>query len=77
MTFCSICGRASLNENEYCRYHKEASDNLQSSFESWRKASGVSWDEYIKSLCQTDETGQWVREVAEQIRSGDGPSTAT
>ena len=77
MTFCIICGRGSLNDDGYCRYHKEALDNLQSSFENWREASGVSWEEYIEHLCQIDETGQWVHEVAEQIRSGDAPLTPT
>jgi len=74
VTFCTICGRASFNEDEYCRYHKAALDNLQSSFESWKRTSDMSWEEYIERLCQLEETGQWVREVAVQIRSGDGPS---
>ena len=73
--FCKICGRDSSGENEYCRYHQEALENLQSAYEDWQKASGVSWEEYIESICGIDEAGQWVQEVAEQIRSGDGPST--
>ena len=77
MTFCTICGRVALDRIDLCRYHQEALDNLHSSFEIWRKASGVSWEEYIKVLCEIDETGHWVREVAEQIKSGDGPSRAT
>ena len=77
MTFCTICGRVASDKTDFCRYHQEALDNLQSSFENWRKASGVSWEEYIEQLCQLDETGRWVHEVAEQIRSGDGLSTMT
>lgn len=77
MTFCTICGRASLDNMEYCRYHQEALNNLRSSYEEWREASGVSWKEYIERLCEIDETGQWVHEVADQIRSEDGPSTMT
>jgi len=77
VTFCSICGRASSNESEFCRYHQEARDCLQSSYERWRKACGVSWEEYIERLCQISETGLWVLEVAEQIRSGNGPSITT
>ncbi|MFW9787119.1 MAG: hypothetical protein ACFFE2_10970 [Candidatus Thorarchaeota archaeon] len=77
MIFCSICGRLSVNEDGYCRYHQDALDNLQSSYEVWRQTSGVSWDEYIDSICELEETGRWVREVAEQIRSGDGPAGLT
>jgi hypothetical protein len=77
MTFCIICGRDIETGNDFCRYHQEALDNLRSSFENWRKACDVNWDEYIDLLCQIEETGRWVREVAEQIRSGNGPSTTT
>jgi hypothetical protein len=77
MTFCSICGRVALGELEFCRYHQEALDNLQSSYDTWRKASGASWEEYIEMLCQIDETGRWVRDVAEQIKPEDGPSAVT
>ncbi|MFW9962131.1 MAG: hypothetical protein ACFFCX_01080 [Candidatus Sifarchaeia archaeon] len=77
MISCIICGRVTVLESEFCRYHQEALNNLRSSFENWRKASDVSWEEYIELLCQIDETGQWVREIAEQIRSGNGPSEST
>ena len=73
--FCKICGRDSSGENGYCRYHQEALENLQSAYEDWQRASGVSWEEYINSICGIDEAGQWVQEVAEEIRSGDNPST--
>ncbi|MGY5856316.1 MAG: hypothetical protein RTS72_06925 [Candidatus Thorarchaeota archaeon] len=77
MTICTICGRLAVNECEYCGYHQEALNNLQSSYEHWKKASGVSWEEYIEKLCQVEETGRWVLDVAEQIRSRDGLSTPT
>jgi len=74
---CTICGREALREGSLCRYHQEALDNIHSSFESWRKANGLSWEEYIEVLCEIDETGQWVREVAEQIKSENDPSKET
>ena len=77
MTFCKVCGRTAVEEGVLCQYHQSALDNLHSSFEAWKKASGVSWEEYVEGLCEIDETGQWVYEVADQIRSGDGPSTVT
>ncbi len=77
MTFCTICGRAALKKNDYCNYHQDALDNLKSSYENWRKASGVSWEEYVEKLSQIEETGRWVLDVVEQIRSGDDLSTPT
>ena len=77
MTLCEICGRTVLKESEYCHYHQEALDNLQSSYENWKKASGVSWNEYIEILCQIEETGRWVHDVAEIIKSRDDLSTPT
>ena len=77
MTFCTICGRASLNESDYCQYHQEALNNLRSSYEHWKKASGASWEEYIEKLCEIEETGRWVFDVAEQIRSGNDLSKPT
>lgn len=77
MTYCTICGRIALKESTICRYHKEALDNLQSSYKHWQEASGVSWEEYIEKLCQIEETGRWVFEVAEQIKLGNDPSEPT
>ena len=77
MTFCPICGRDVSERSEFCRYHQEAFNNLQSTFEIWKKASEMNWEEYLNKLCQIDETGQWVREVAEKIRSEGDPSTMT
>ena len=77
MTFCTICGRVALNESNLCRYHQDALDSLRSSYERWRETSGVSWEEYIEKLCQIDESGRWVLDVAEQIRSGDDLSAPT
>ena len=73
--FCKICGRDSSGETGYCEYHQEALKNLQSAYEDWQKASGASWEEYIDIICGIDEAGQWVQDVAEEIRSRDGPST--
>jgi hypothetical protein len=77
VSFCTICGRVALNESDFCRYHQEALDSLQSSYERWRTASEASWEEYIKKLCQIEETGRWVLDVAEQIKSEDDLSTPT
>ncbi len=77
MTFCKICGRSVVKEGVLCQYHQNAMDNLHSSYENWKKASGASWKQYIEKLCQIDETGRWVLDVAELIRSGDNLSAPT
>jgi hypothetical protein len=77
MSLCAICDRVVVDQKKFCHYHQEALGRLQETFEDWRKASGIGWQEYLDKLCQIDETGQWVREVAEHIKSKDGPSTKT
>jgi hypothetical protein len=77
VTFCVICGRTAVNGSDYCRYHQDALDNLQSAYEHWRNANEVSWEEYIERLCQIEETGRWVLDVAEHIKSGDDLSAPT
>ena len=37
----------------------------------------MSWEEYIERLSEIEETGRWIRDMAEQIRSEDGPSART
>jgi len=71
MTFCKICGRTVVKGSVLCQYHQSALDSLHTSYEAWKKASGVSWKEYIEKLCQLEETGRWVFDVAEQLKSGD------
>lgn len=77
MSSCSICGRVVVDGSVFCHYHEEALDNIRSSYENWRKASDVSWEEYIQLLRQIDETGRWVREVAEEIKLEDDSSAPT
>jgi len=33
----------------------------------WKKASGVSWEEYLNELVKNPFTGVWAKEVAEQL----------
>jgi hypothetical protein len=66
-----------VSDGDLCRYHQEALENLKSSYKQWKDANGVSWEEYVEKLCQIDETGRWVLDVAEQIRSGDVLSEPT
>ncbi|MFW9805296.1 MAG: hypothetical protein ACFFFK_01045 [Candidatus Thorarchaeota archaeon] len=77
MTFCKICDRITLKENSLCQYHQTALENVHSAYESWKSASGINWEEYIEKLYELEETGQWILDVIEQIRSGDDLSIRT
>jgi hypothetical protein len=66
MTKCGICGRDS--DDDLCRYHLEALNNLRVVYDAWKKASEVSWEEYLERLEQIEETGRWVVDVIEYVR---------
>jgi len=74
MTNCGICGRGT-SDNELCRYHLEASNNLRVAYEGWKEATGINWEEYIVKIAQIEETGRWVIDVIEYITSQDDPLT--
>jgi DNA topoisomerase-1 len=65
VTKCGICGR-DAKEDELCRYHFEALNNLRAAYEGWNTASGVSWEQYLERLVQIEETGRWVKDVIQQ-----------
>ena len=73
MIECHICGRKSVNGG-FCEYHQAAHINLKITFEIWAKATGgVTWEEYIRLVYKLEETGQWVKEIIENIMSQNGP----
>ncbi|MFW9792716.1 MAG: hypothetical protein ACFFEE_00310 [Candidatus Thorarchaeota archaeon] len=73
MTNCVLCGRNAIND-EFCRYHLEALNNLKVAYDGWRTATGMSWEEYMEKLEQIEETGRWVIDVIDHIRQQSGPS---
>jgi hypothetical protein len=60
-----VCGRES--EEEYCGFHDGAYRNVVQKFEAWKRATGVSWREYLKELVENPYTGTWANEVAEHL----------
>ncbi len=74
MTNCGICGR-DTSEDELCRYHHEASNNLSAAYEGWKEATGINWEDYLVRISQIEETGRWVLDVIEYIMSQDDPLT--
>ncbi|HJU34261.1 MAG TPA: hypothetical protein VJ695_03975 [Nitrososphaera sp.] len=61
---CIACYRKALSADKYCRYHKQAFDNMINHYKVWVNAYGsISWEEYLIKLSVMQETGSWIREV--------------
>lgn len=64
---CAICTRRALGESGYCRGHNAANLNLKKHYAEWKRRYGsLSWERYLESVSQISDTGDWVREVANQ-----------
>ena len=53
-------------------FHEEAYHNIVQKFQAWKRATGVSWKEYLKELVENSYTGAWAKEVAEHLLKKDG-----
>jgi hypothetical protein len=62
---CKVCDRGT--SEKYCKFHRKAYRNIVKKFESWEKASSISWKEYLKAVVENAYTGSWAREVAKQL----------
>ena len=62
---CKVC--ESEAENEYCELHEKAYRNVLREYDVWKKASDVSWKQYLSELVKNTYTGVWAREVAEHL----------
>jgi len=68
---CEICGREA--SSRFCDLHKKAYENLVEKYEIWKKASKITWTEYLNEILRNPNTGLWVREVAQQLLSTGSP----
>ncbi len=67
---CVICEREieDLGENNYCKYHNTAYHNVMESYDEWQEGYGeLSFSEYLKKLIDNPATGNWAKEVAEEL----------
>jgi len=71
---CSVCGREVAEDSELCIYHRQALDNLRATFGDWKCALEINWHEYLNRVHELDETGMWVREIAEHLMQQGGSS---
>lgn len=62
---CKVCDKKA--ENEYCELHEKAHRNIVKKYDVWKKASDISWKQYLSELVNNPYTGVWAREVAEHL----------
>jgi len=62
---CLVCGREA--EEKYCVLHDKAYLKIVQKFDDWKRATGVSWKEYLKAVVENSYTGTWAKEVAEHL----------
>ena len=62
---CLVCGREA--EEKYCVLHDKAYLNIVQKFDDRKRATGVSWKEYLKAVVENSYTGTWAKEVAEHL----------
>lgn len=68
---CAICNREA-GESSYCELHKKAYESIVKKYDVWRKASEISWKDYLSEIVKNPLTGEWAKEVAEYlIKSGE------
>lgn len=64
---CKVCDRET--QNKYCELHERAHRNIVKKYDDWKRASDVSWKEYLTEVTKNPYTGVWAREVAEHLIS--------
>jgi hypothetical protein len=73
---CAICGRKA-SKRAYCKFHAKAHRKIVQKYDSWKRALGISWKEYLSKIAKNPLTGQWAKETAEHlINSGEKENVA-
>ena len=65
MLKCRICNREA--EEEYCEMHERAYRSIVQKYDDWKRATDVSWKEYLNEIAKNLYAGSWAKEVAEQL----------
>jgi predicted metal-binding protein len=68
---CKVCDRET-GKKEFCPSHLTAHENLTESYEIWRKALKIPWEEYLKEIKKNPLTGVWAKEVADYLINNEG-----
>jgi len=63
---CKVCNRET-DKVDFCVFHFKAYQSVISSFDVWKKALGLSWEEYLSVIEKNSLTGEWAKEVAKYL----------
>ncbi len=63
---CKICGRK-VKDNGYCSLHLKAYQKIMEKFDVWKRASGITWADYLVEIQKNSLTGEWAKDVAKQL----------
>lgn len=63
---CTICSEKA-ERGDYCDRHKKAYEGVVRKYDEWKRALEISWEEYLSEVIKNPLTGEWVKEVAEQL----------
>ena len=63
---CKICSREA-QENGFCALHLKAYKNIFDKFTIWKKASDISWIQYLVEIQKNSLTGEWAKEVTKHL----------
>jgi hypothetical protein len=63
---CVVCGREAA-AGDYCQLHNKAHKNLVKNYIRWKRASDVTWKEYLSEVVMNPLTGHWAKEVAQYL----------
>jgi len=64
---CKICDREAMTK--YCELHEKAHENIVQKYNVWKRASEISWKEYLNEVINNSYTGIWAKEVAKDLLS--------
>ena len=63
---CKVCSREA-QENGFCALHLKVYKNILDKFTVWKKASDISWIQYLVEIQKNSLTGEWAKEVAKHL----------
>ena len=66
---CAICMKPAADGQVLCPYHQKAYVNLREKCENWKKALGISWEEYLRVVLKNPNSGDWVKELCGYLLS--------
>jgi hypothetical protein len=68
---CKVCSRET-DKVDFCTLHLKAYQSVIKNYDVWKKALGLSWEEYLSEIEKNSLTGEWAKEVAEYLIECEG-----